>query len=526
MKILTYQIRLLEPLLATQLGGDPNSSVSYPFIPGSTVRGALITAYGHTKGAKELDAASAQDRAFFFSGQTRYLNAYPLSGGQRSLPTPLSWRREKTASLAPGTAVHDWSHGRTEMAQPKLIGKPFCSLAPNGVLLNSPDRRINIHTTRSNRAYGRARAGEGGVFQYNALAEGQRFAGVILLDDELDMKVLQAWLQDATLLLGGSHNAGYGRVKIESVSLATSDWREVGQIPLEAGSEDLVITLLSDVLLRDEISGLYTNDPAAALALALRISPAELGRPDKAFLRTRPVGGFNRKWGLPLPQAQAIAAGSVWVYQPAKRPTPEALRHLERTGIGERCVEGYGRVAVNWHTRAALTIIDGPEAGLPGAPKLEGASLVLAQMMLDRWQRDALDALLTNRINKLDIHRPPSNAQLARLRVLARDVLGQEKPSLKRLDEFLRSIQGRQSARTQFERARVGRRRLSDWLKQRLDSPASIWDEIGRPPPRHLGINKVEAQPLSQLEVEYTVRLIDGLLAKAARERRAHRESE
>ena len=42
MKALSYQVRLLEPLLATQLGaGEENSSQSSCFIPGSMLRGAL-----------------------------------------------------------------------------------------------------------------------------------------------------------------------------------------------------------------------------------------------------------------------------------------------------------------------------------------------------------------------------------------------------------------------------------------------------------------------------------------------------
>lgn len=46
MKALSYQVRLLEPLLATQLGaGEENSSQSSCFIPGSMLRGALVNLY-------------------------------------------------------------------------------------------------------------------------------------------------------------------------------------------------------------------------------------------------------------------------------------------------------------------------------------------------------------------------------------------------------------------------------------------------------------------------------------------------
>ena len=39
MIVISYQVTLLEPLLATRIAGDPNSAVSYPYVPGGAVRG-------------------------------------------------------------------------------------------------------------------------------------------------------------------------------------------------------------------------------------------------------------------------------------------------------------------------------------------------------------------------------------------------------------------------------------------------------------------------------------------------------
>lgn len=55
------------------------------------------------------------------------------------------------------------------------------------------------------------------------------------------------------------------------------------------------------------------------------------------------VGGFNRKWGLELPQTLAVSAGSVLVFEATQTLTPEELLTLEHEGLGDRKAEGFGR---------------------------------------------------------------------------------------------------------------------------------------------------------------------------------------
>src|SRR5207253_4534369 len=87
-----------QPMLATGLEGDPNAGVSLPYIAGSVVRGAVIGLFLQHNSQKDLAVA---ERDLFFNDQVRFLNAYPLvevSNNElpkRSLPTPLSWHKEK-----------------------------------------------------------------------------------------------------------------------------------------------------------------------------------------------------------------------------------------------------------------------------------------------------------------------------------------------------------------------------------------------------------------------------------------------
>lgn len=86
MKAVTFLLHTQQPILATSLQGDPNSDVSYPYIPGSMIRGVLIGRYLKRHGLREtediLDNQSFPDvtRLFFDDGKTRYLNAYPTAG--------------------------------------------------------------------------------------------------------------------------------------------------------------------------------------------------------------------------------------------------------------------------------------------------------------------------------------------------------------------------------------------------------------------------------------------------------------
>ena len=45
MKAITYQIRLLEPALVSELAGDPNAAVAFDYVPGSVLRDVFIEQY-------------------------------------------------------------------------------------------------------------------------------------------------------------------------------------------------------------------------------------------------------------------------------------------------------------------------------------------------------------------------------------------------------------------------------------------------------------------------------------------------
>ncbi|MEL6528118.1 MAG: hypothetical protein AAFQ07_20640, partial [Chloroflexota bacterium] len=95
MRAITFRIHLNEPAIFAALEGDPNSAVSHKFIPGSAIRGLIISLY-LKQPIHEGDFATNQDTVrCFLSSATRYLNAYPVINDQRSLPVPATWTQGK-----------------------------------------------------------------------------------------------------------------------------------------------------------------------------------------------------------------------------------------------------------------------------------------------------------------------------------------------------------------------------------------------------------------------------------------------
>ena len=509
---LSLQITLEEPLLATALGGDPNSATSYPFIPGSCIRGNLATRYAQQNNLTDL-AGEDTARRLFFTGVIRYLNAYPVDcDGDRTLPVPLSWMVEK-GSEAP-CSVYDWSLSRegSDLEQPKTLSEPFCTLRGNTVQLHRPLRRFSVHNQRD-RQMGRATEHTGALFRYEALAAGQKFATVVLFDDAADVKALRPLLLGEAQMLGGSHGTGYGLVSFRDVGEPSGNWREIDRpvTDIPAG-QPFTATLTSDALIRDE-NGQYTTSPTES-TLAQMMGVGSVTILDM-FKRPGVIGGFNRKWGLPLPQTPVVRAGSVFVLQAAAPIPAGVVSGMEARGIGERRAEGLGRVVVNWHGEAErLRLVKVEPRPIPQPPEtLVEESLAVARQMTKRLFEKQVDGKLTDYINRLDFRtRGITPSQLNRLRAILRSARAGQ--AMGRPLEWLNNL--RPTAHRQFESARLGDERLLDWLRERFMNPDSVWTEIGRSELPQIGSATVDlGEDLAQ---EVMIRLVDGVLARLAKE--------
>lgn len=506
MKALTFNLRLIEPVLAARPeSGEENSSTSYNFIPGSMIRGALIKRY---TSSSLLD--DTQGRRLFLEGQLRFLNAYPyyLSEKIRMLPRPASWMVAKDQADEPGAAVHDFAvKVDTQLGNTKNPKGDYCARVNSAVELYTPASQVNVHNASDDPSV--KVAGKSFVYRYETIAAGEMLSAAIIGDDVTALNLIKTLL-GTEVLLGGSHTAGYGRAQVMDVVLEENDWHEYA--PDATPADAVIVTLLSDTIVRGK-DGQVAGDLDDALGSALSIQGLKHIR---TYKRLRISGGFNRKAGLPLPQEWSIQAGSVFVY-PAGTIDVARLRGLLEDGLGERRIEGFGRIAINWFTQSQLTRQPYSVAQLdPQAVSLSTESAALAKQMATRRLETLLDKRLVEAINGVALSEfLPQNSQLSRVRTAAQQaMLGK---NLKELTTLLNGLKG---ARAQFERARISGRPMLDWLKDQADQhgihQSLQIDEHDLP--------KVAGQTASidePLAIEYTARLIDGVMKKAVKQNQA-----
>ncbi len=478
-----YTLTLRSPVVLTSAGGDPNSAESMDFIPGSAIRGAA---------ARVLTDSSPDFQRLILSGDVRYLNAYVVLGNQRCLPTPASLRREKYAH----SQSHDlagYSGESRDEDEPGWPGKQLARLPSRYLTLTEPNPRGgNVTVTgcvhhQRDREYGRpgqrrkrdvGQAPEviGTLFRFDALEEGQRFEGIIACrgTDESTAEGLAGQVRRAlgdTVLLGRSRRAGYGgsaRLEWKQPREREVEGQRVVSGPQPAGAV-LRALLVSDYVGRDPETG--QADPSAWVdELVRRLG----GRVDVDTLRqfgeTCLVGGYNRKWGMELPQCLAQRAGAVAVFRVTAHIAEEELLTVEHNGLGERLVEGFGRVALLREPGRKWSVGESPKRPWETRPNVDSPPLL--REMERRLLRDAVDARVLEVAGELagSAQGMPTRSLLGRLRVPLRLPPAQ---ALNQLALWLGTGQNalRQPAQRQLERCRIQpsqthRRSLAVWLRE------------------------------------------------------------
>jgi CRISPR-associated protein Csx10 len=605
MTVIRYHLELIQPVLIPDPQGEANSAISLPYIPGSLVRGALIGLY-----RKSFDATDTDIRALFLGDTTRFLNAYPVREQQRALPLSAAFRYDKAEKPNGEKAqrtIYNFAHTPPD-CQEEAVDAPFIWMREDGGLGDrfSPPRQVNVHTQRNPRKgravprKGKAKGDDptaGTVYRYDALAAGLLLQGMIFTeaDEQLVSKLETVLQQHKTLWIGRARRAGYGEVRITVVedqglrengsaqrppavrvsdgqdepaqSLPELDLADSHEIPTEdvpdepqyeendsddeatGYAQHLQLMLTSDALLRDEW-GQATLNPSVAVAEAMGLPPSTFTlKSDSAFLTARVVGGFNRKWGLQLPQMLALAAGSTFDLETKESLSSEQLERLEQCGIGERRNEGFGQVLVRSGEQAEIR---SERAELPVTitnPKLNETETTLAKTLAERLLQRKLDDRLRELVNRIELKDTPPSHQIARLRVLLREIERGRQPSqsipdeqLERLANYLQSVQGRRAGE-QLGRAKIdeapknngGKATLPVWIKaQLLPKSEDFADD------RHKDVFQAAQQRWSDLKVsfgateknpegvltvkvenemaqEYSLRLVNQVLQRAAK---------
>ena len=567
MKAVTFLLHTQQPILATSLQGDPNSDVSYPYITGSMIRGFLIGRYLQKLGIKptdDIDKFPDVKLLFFDATTTCYLNAYPFINNKRTLPIPRSWYKDKGVTFSEDHAetIYDFSkipldeqnellNENEENLSPKLLEENFCLVDDDEVLLYKVKRRINIHNKRD-RKRGKGIEGSGAIFSYDAIDAGQSFQGVILCKTQEDQAIIESLLHQKDVWLGGSQSAGYGYLQIELLN-NDSEWYEILDLKERIENQkSLTVTLLSDTIIYDECGQIVSNPETLRQILSDTLNQELKFQEGGIYASSIIVGGFNRKWGLPLPQTPALAAGSVFVFENIDISSEkfqeflDNVKRIEDQGIGERRVDGFGRVVFNWldeETEEYKAKLCNQEfqttQQAQNKEPLKSESSKIAAGIANRIVRKKLDVLIIQQVSNISLNNTEeiSNSQLSRLMLVTRQVLyevesGQtkyenERKSITELVEPINNLLHNlpSNARKEFERSKLNEH-INQWLNVENSWLEKVW--CSNPETKHLidhGQPKViiagENKDIdTYITLEYSLRLIIAVVKKIMKDKK------
>ena len=189
------------------------------------------------------------------------------------------------------------------------------------------------------------------------------------------------------------------------------------------------------------------------------------------------VGGFNRKWGLPLPQTPALKRGSVLKLEITNEVSEKTLWKLIDNGLGERRNEGFGRIGINRVKKpedsilTIQTIVTRDEIGNAEIGDDELSQHLWKQLndAIDQERGEKNIAKLVYDNDALIIKGEITPTQLSRLRKAISDAKRQDPITLEPLQDYLADVYLKVAGKA-LDSAKVGQDSLRNWLIQIMDT--------------------------------------------------------
>lgn len=326
-RCLRYVLHTELPVIITRLsasGGNGYESRSY--IPGSVLRGMAASAL-----AQSDPVWFEENKEALLGEGTRFLNALPMALGRSGIPSLMGFYEDK-AETKFESVVKDGSF--SPGSKRARVGT-VC--APEGDTLYYWSAETDGYTRIQRPHSGKTVRG---MFQTRHIAAGQDFVGYILLDrPALADRIAASFGEE--IWIGADRYEGFGRCRVLSLEAVDApDYLRFGFPDGESVGSELYMALLSPLCMPDE-----TGEPGglqcAALAEALGVGHAEIVRCSSSVSE---YGAYNRRWGCREGAVRMYDAGSLFKLRFDRAPALDALRRIEREGLGLRRAEGYGQV--------------------------------------------------------------------------------------------------------------------------------------------------------------------------------------
>ena len=393
MKQLHVSITTQSPLVITAESSSRVLTESRDYISGTIVRGILADAY---RKARNLGNTAHKDSSFkqLFLGGLQFQAAYPMVKGHRSYPLPQSLMKHKVKGDVKDMLAADGAAGYKVLKGLGIVHEGHVDLA-------FVHKKIYFHMSRNSaeeRFAGRSNGG--GIYNYEAIGDGQTFEAIITgKEEDLITLVRDLKLKNNTLTVraGKSKRTSYGKCEVafsdvlpcEMVNI--SDWVEQlkqGTLALRLDSpfiSDRPVSgwrrLEEESLVEDFVEALKRALPEKELTLSKLFTGAEI------------VRNYVGVWQLYRPEVLALAEGSVCILTCSTDWSDEDVKQLTEvlaTGIGGRKAEGFGQIRP-WVLRSTLEL-QTTEEPVPVAPvkSLSKATKKLVKSVLKTKDIDAI----------------------------------------------------------------------------------------------------------------------------------------
>lgn len=380
-----YQLHSELPLILTDpVRSADNFAETLGFIPGSAVRGAVLSRLAETQ-----PAWFEANRPALLGDGVRFLDALPSRPGRAALPAIQGFYEDKQGKALDENLVV--SGGRPAEGHKRARLGSCCA----------PDPDTGTLYCWSAGTGGVLRIRRGGkenkqMFSVRYLEPGQDFEGCIRLDDPALAPQLAAALGD-TLWLGADRYAGFGKCTVRlRVSGDPPAWEAAyGYGPGQQPGTELYLLALSALTMLDG-QGEPCGLDEARLAQLLGAEQVELLRCSSALTQN---GGYNRTWQGRAPTLRMYERGSLFLLRCRPAPQPEVLRQVQARGLGVRRAEGFGQVL--FVRPEILTGLRRKQA-LPAAAAQAGpqSSAVRARQAGCRWLAEHADAICRIGVSK------------------------------------------------------------------------------------------------------------------------------
>jgi len=352
MQAIRYRITSLSPLLFASNTGDPNMVATLDYIPGTCLRGMLANEYIKRK---KIETEAHKDHTFyrwFLKGELKITNAYIVQekGNKihRLLPIPLSIQREKGEERL----AYDLLLQNEEFDKLTVGIGGYGRLEDGAIYIKSVKKSLNFHHARDRE---RGVSKKGHIFNYESIDEGQTFEGFIIGNSE-DLKEFTSIIKGGIYYLGRSRNNQYGKIKFEIISNDPEYFES--EIDLKKEQEDkIILTLLSDTIIYNKFGYSTTDIKDFEEELKRKLNDSNI-KINKAFIKQTEEEGFISVWKLKTLSEVCFKAGSCFLLEVNDKDIIKRLQELQKTGIGIRTHEGFGRFVIGWQNQNELSIYE------------------------------------------------------------------------------------------------------------------------------------------------------------------------